>query len=408
LLNKKPYYLSKTKHKLGQTKIEVCPLAYGKIIIKSISGSVCINGIIFKINYNFWLVKVMETRIWRMKADNPDLNKLKEAAQLIKQGETIGFPTETVYGLGANALDTEAVKKIFLAKGRPSDNPLIVHVYNLKQVETLVTRITPLAQKLMNKFWPGPLTLVMPKSRIVPDIITAGMDTVAIRMPAHPIALKLIELSELPIAAPSANISGKPSPTTAEHVWQDLKGKIAGIIDGGKAGIGVESTVLDLSTKIPTILRPGGITREQLIGEIGVVNLDTALHDLKATPRSPGMKYTHYSPEAEVILLQGRKEEILNKIKKIISENGNRTLKVGLMISQEIYEALPEDLPESVIVGVLGRRADLEGMTSNLFEKLRWFDGKKVDVIYAESFPETNLGAALMNRLMKAAGGKWI
>ncbi|KJS20227.1 MAG: tRNA threonylcarbamoyladenosine biosynthesis protein [Clostridiaceae bacterium BRH_c20a] len=346
----------------------------------------------------------METRIWKMPGDKPNLAMLKEAAQLLNQGEIIGFPTETVYGLGANALNEEAVKKIYKAKGRPDDNPLIVHICKIEHAKELVKEITPSALKLMENFWPGPLTLVLPKSELVPDIITAGLDTVAIRLPAHPVALKLIELAQVPVAAPSANISGKPSPTTAEHVWQDLKGKIAGIVDGGKAGVGVESTVLDMTGQIPIILRPGGTTREQLMEVIGEVRLDASLHDSQAAPRSPGMKYTHYSPEAEVIILKGTSHEQAGKIKKIIKEN--RAARVGFMISQELAAVLPKNLSQNIVLEILGRQGDLETITANLFDALRKFDQKNISVIYAESFPEINIGAALMNRLLKAAGGK--
>ena len=213
-----------------------------------------------------------------------------------------------------------------------------------------------------------------------------------------------IELAQVPVAAPSANISGKPSPTTAEHVWQDLKGKIAGIVDGGKAGVGVESTVLDMTGQIPIILRPGGTTREQLMEVIGEVRLDASLHDSQAAPRSPGMKYTHYSPEAEVIILKGTSHEQAGKIKKIIKEN--RAARVGFMISQELAAVLPKNLSQNIVLEILGRQGDLETITANLFDALRKFDQKNISVIYAESFPEINIGAALMNRLLKAAGGK--
>ncbi|MFZ7104905.1 MAG: L-threonylcarbamoyladenylate synthase [Peptococcaceae bacterium] len=348
----------------------------------------------------------MDTKIWKISSGQSDKYLLQEAADLLKAGEIIGFPTETVYGLGANALDSKAVEKIFIAKGRPADNPLIVHVHSVKQVPELVREISPIAVKVMDKFWPGPLTIVLPKAPIIPEIITGGLDTVAIRIPAHPVALRLIETAGIPIAAPSANISGKPSPTTAQHVWQDLNGKIAGIIDGGKAGVGVESTVLDLSTDTPTILRPGGITREELQKEIGQVAIDTALYDLKAVPRSPGMKYTHYSPDAQVVIIQGPGEQIITKLKQLIAKTGK--LKTGLLISQETYDSLRGYLPGNIIVGVLGPRNSLAELTANLFNTLRWFDRQGVDIIYAESYPEHDLGTALMNRLIKAAGGKTI
>ncbi|MFZ5943936.1 MAG: L-threonylcarbamoyladenylate synthase [Bacillota bacterium] len=346
----------------------------------------------------------MHTKIWRMAPQELDIKMLQEAAQLLKEGEVIGFPTETVYGLGADALNPEGVKKIFAAKGRPMDNPLIVHVCSQNQVEGLVESIPPEAVRLMKKFWPGPLTLVLPKAGIIPDIITAGLETVAVRMPSHPVALRLIELAGIPVAAPSANKSGKPSPTTAEHVWQDLQGKIAGIIDGGRAGVGVESTVLDLSCGTPTILRPGGITREQLEAEIGQVNLDTNLNDINAAPRSPGMKYTHYSPDADLIIVQGNDYEIKEKLSKILLDREPES--VGVMISQEIHKLMDKDFPVDVKLKIMGTRQNMEEITSNLFDTLRWFDHQNVSVIYAESFPQDHIGAALMNRLYKAAGGK--
>jgi L-threonylcarbamoyladenylate synthase len=348
----------------------------------------------------------MKTKIWKMPGDKPDLAKLSEAADLLRAGEVVAFPTETVYGLGANALEEKAVEKIYLAKGRPSDNPLIVHISSLDDVRQLVSEIPPKARRLMEVFWPGPLTLVMPKAKIIPQIITGGLDTVGIRFPAHPVALKLIELAKCPVAAPSANISGKPSPTTAEHVWQDLNGKIAGIVDGGKADVGVESTVLDVTEEIPIILRPGGITLEQLEDTIGEVKLDSALYDLGAIPKAPGMKYTHYAPEADVIIIKGSSDEMLGKVNSVLENSKGE--RVGIMASQELIEALPKSLPANIITKVLGSENNLETITANLFDTLRWFDQKGVRVIYAESFPDNNIGAALMNRLIKAAGGKTI
>jgi len=348
----------------------------------------------------------METKIWKIRGEGTDLAKLSEAAELLKAGEVIAFPTETVYGLGANALDEKAVEKIFLAKGRPGDNPLIVHICSVDNVRQLASDIPEKAIKIMEVFWPGPLTLVLPKAEIIPDIVTAGLDTVGIRFPSHPVAIKLIELAKCPIAAPSANLSGKPSPTTAEHVWQDLNGKIAGIVDGGKANVGVESTVLDVTGSVPVILRPGGITREQLESVIGEVKLDAVLHDLDAVPRAPGMKYTHYSPEADVYILKGSTREKVDKIMNILESSKGKG--IGIMASQELIGALPKDLPENVLTKVLGSEHDLETITANLFDTLRWFDQKKVEVIYGESFPDNNIGAALMNRLIKAAGGKTI
>lgn len=348
----------------------------------------------------------METKFWQMSVDKPELQMIKEAAALLRAGQVVAFPTETVYGLGANALDSKAVKKIYAAKGRPDDNPLIVHISDLEQIKDLVTSISPQAQILMNNFWPGPLTLVMAKSPLIPALVTGGLDTVAIRMPAHPIALKLIQESQLPIAAPSANISGKPSPTTALHVWQDLQGKIAGLIDGGNAGVGVESTVLDLSTAVPTILRPGGITFEELKEVLGEVKLDPHLDNKEITPKAPGMKYTHYAPEAPVIIVDGNLAQIKTKFKGIIKQEIDK--QVGLMVSQEIYQEIKDKLPQNFHVEIVGTRNQLALIAANLFSVLRQFDQGHVDVIYAEAYPQSGIGAAIMNRLYKAAGGKKI
>ena len=348
----------------------------------------------------------METKLWQVSTENPDPAMLKAAAHLLKKGEIIAFPTETVYGLGANALDTTAIKKIYRAKGRPSDNPLIVHISALEQMEELVEEVSANAILLINNFWPGPLTLVMKKSPLVPKEISAGLETVALRMPAHPVALKLISEAAIPIAAPSANTSGKPSPTTAHHVWQDLQGKIAGIIDAGNAGVGVESTVLDITTPVPTILRPGGITLEDLEEIVGEVKLDPHLKDEASAPKSPGMKYTHYSPEAPVTIITGHDEQLVEKFLHII--NNSKNSKLALMISSELEDQLKKDIPETIHKEILGSRNELAIIAANLFSGLRNIDQLDVDLIYAEAFPEKGIGAAIMNRLYKAAGGRTV
>lgn len=350
----------------------------------------------------------MKTYYWKTSGDKPNKGALEKAAFFLKKGETIGFPTETVYGLGANGLDPKAVKKIYEAKGRPSDNPLILHVSSEDMLKNLVSDIPEDAKKVMDKFWPGPITLVLPKSKVVPSIITAGLDTVAIRMPSHPLALKLIEKTGLPIAAPSANTSGKPSPTTAGHVWHDLKGKIKGLIDGGSTGIGVESTVLDLSGKVPTILRPGGITHEDLESIIGRVEYDPALKNSNEIPRAPGMKYTHYSPDAKVVLVKESTQNIAEKLKNISEKDLSKDLKVGLMLSEESYESIKDNLNTEIKIENLGSREDLKEATAKIYSALRKLDEQKVDIIYVEMFEEKGIGVALMNRLFKAAGGEEI
>jgi L-threonylcarbamoyladenylate synthase len=322
--------------------------------------------------------------------------QIKEAAQLLKSGEVVAFPTETVYGLGANAKDTKAVEKIFAAKGRPSDNPLIVHIAHLQQLEEIVSNIPDVAHTLMKRFWPGPLTLILPKKQgVISDRVTAGLSTVAVRMPAHPVALALIEESGLPLAAPSANISGRPSPTTAAHVFADLNGRIAGIVDGGETGIGVESTVLDCTSKMPTILRPGGVTKEALEQVIGNVAIDSALADERQTPKSPGMKYTHYAPKSPMTIVQGSPVFLQTLVNK------QRALgkKVGVLTTEENRPFYDAD-----VVLACGSRHDLHTVASHLYDTLRKFDETDVDFIYSESFPTEGIGAAIMNRLKKAAG----
>lgn len=322
--------------------------------------------------------------------------QIKEAAQWLKAGEVVAFPTETVYGLGANAKDTKAVEKIFAAKGRPSDNPLIVHIAHVKQLDEIVSDVPRIAGMLIERFWPGPLTLILPKKEgVISDKVTAGLSTVAVRMPDHPVALALIEESGLPLAAPSANISGRPSPTTAAHVFTDLNGRIVGIVDGGETGIGVESTVLDCTSDVPTILRPGGVTKEALEQVIGNVAVDSALTDERQTPKSPGMKYTHYAPKSPMAIVQGSPAFLQTLV------NQQRALgkKVGVMTTEENCLFYDAD-----VVLTCGSRHDLRTVASRLYDTLRKFDETDVDFIYSESFPAEGIGVAIMNRLRKAAG----
>ncbi len=321
------------------------------------------------------------------------------AAQALKDGDLVAFPTETVYGLGANALNPEAVKKIYQAKGRPSDNPLIVHIADISQIEDLVLEMSHKAKALIDNFWPGPLTLIFRKSSKVPDIITAGLDTVAIRMPNNPIALELIERAAIPVAAPSANLSGRPSTTECSHVINDLKGRVGYIIDGGPCDVGVESTVLDITSDIPMILRPGGITLEMLESVVGKVDTDAAL-ELKGNvkPRSPGMKYRHYSPKAEMILVYGSQDDVVAKINELSAENRKKGIKTGVLSSLENAQKYCADT-----VIVTGSVDNLAQVASGLFDSLRKFDEENVDIIYSETFPERGIGRAIMNRLKKAS-----
>ncbi|WP_408955444.1 L-threonylcarbamoyladenylate synthase [Natroniella sp. ANB-PHB2] len=328
-------------------------------------------------------------------------SEIEEAAKLLQQGRLVAFPTETVYGLGANALDKAAVKSIFTAKGRPSDNPLIVHIAEQKELKSLVKRkLTEDVRELITNFWPGPLTIVLKKDDKVPAVTTGGLETIAVRMPQHPLALELIKAAQLPIAAPSANLSGKPSPTLFEHVIDDLVGKIDGVLAGGQAGIGVESTVVDLSREKPVLLRPGGVTYEELSEILGEVKIDptveTKLVNDDQRAISPGMKYKHYSPQAEVILVEGRVEEIPIKIKELISENSD--LKVGVMATNEF-----SDYYKGVTIKEMGSRSNLAEISTNIFKLLREFDAEGVDKIIVEGLPIKGLGLAIMNRLRKSA-----
>ncbi len=325
--------------------------------------------------------------------------QLNEAALWIKQDEVVAFPTETVYGLGANALSESAVNKIFKAKGRPSDNPLIVHISNKKQLENLVTSIPAVGYKLMDKFWPGPLTLVLEKGRDVASGVTAGLSTVAIRMPDHPVAQSLIEKAGVPVAAPSANTSGKPSPTEASHVMEDLHGRIAAIVDGGKAGVGVESTVLDLTVTPPMILRPGGVTKEEIEKVIGKVQLDQALENEGQAPKSPGLKYKHYAPNAKFVLVSGSD----TFIQELIDSKTQQGERVGVLTTDESLNHYSAAVKISC-----GQRQDISSVARNLYRALREFNEHELDIIYSEVFPYEGVGEAVMNRLKKAANGNII
>ena len=339
----------------------------------------------------------IQTKLWIVDKNNQDLrymNEIKEAALWIKSGDIVAFPTETVYGLGANALEDHAVAKIFEAKGRPSDNPLIVHIAKREQVEQLVTMIPPMAHQLMDAFWPGPLTLVLPSKGKVSTLVSAGLSTIAIRMPDHPVALALIENAEVPIAAPSANRSGKPSPTQAIHVVHDLVGKIHGVLDGGPTGVGLESTVVDCTTDSPIILRPGGITKQQIENVVGKVIFDPALKDEREAPRSPGVKYTHYAPNAPLILV-----EEFERINQLIQEEKFEGRRVGVLTTAENIKSYEH----ADIVLSCGERNNLKTVAQNLYDVLRKFDEHKVDIIYSETFPSEGVGQAIMNRLKKAS-----
>ena len=344
----------------------------------------------------------MKTIISKIDVDNIDENEIKKQALLLKEGKTVIFPTETVYGLGANALDEEAVNKIYEAKGRPSDNPLIVHIYNKEDINKLADNISEKAIKVMDAFWPGPITIVLNKKDIVPKTTSGGLNTVAIRMPAHKIAQALIKESGIPIAAPSANISGRPSPTKGAHVKDEMQGRVSGIILGDDCNYGLESTVLDMTEDTPMILRPGSITKEDLENLIGEVLLDPSLEKKEDNKKAkaPGMKYTHYSPNAEVYIVSGDKENVVNEVNRRIKENSNNNLKTGVMCLEE------NKYKYDGFCISLGKTLDEVG--SNLFGTLIEMDNNNIDIIYSEEFPNEGVGRAIMNRLLKSAGYKII
>ncbi|ODA42640.1 L-threonylcarbamoyladenylate synthase [Desulfosporosinus sp. BG] len=342
----------------------------------------------------------MQTKRSYIDGVHPEAELLKEGAEWLQAGELVAFPTETVYGLGANALDVAACAKIFEVKGRPQDNPLIVHVCNRAMANILVDSWTPAAELCVRHFWPGPLTLVLPKTANVSDLVTAGLANVAIRMPNHPVALRLIEETGLPIAAPSANLSGKPSPTSGSHVWRDLKGKIPLILDAGACMVGVESTVLDVSGEVPTILRPGGVSKEQLEKVLGEVRVDKPSKN--QVPRAPGMKYRHYAPHGEMILMVGSSERVVQRMGHEIHKGHAKLKKVGVLCTLESAPFLHNRLPD--LLFVLGSKDRPEEVASSLFEGLRLCDERGMDIILAEGVEEGGLGTAIMNRLQKAAG----
>lgn len=343
----------------------------------------------------------MRTLVEKIDENQIEPEKIKSAASIIREGGIVAFPTETVYGLGADALNPEASKRIYEAKGRPSDNPLIVHIAEWEALEEITTGIPEKAKLLGDRFWPGPLTMIFEKNDRVPLETTGGLHTVAVRMPNHPIALALIKESTGYIAAPSANTSGKPSPTVAAHVYLDMEGRIPMILDGGPVGIGIESTIVDFSEEIPTILRPGYITKEMMQEVIGEVRMDPGLSgtDQSARPRAPGMKYRHYAPKAEMILVKGTQTEVVNNINRLVKEAKEQGKTAGIIGTDETCNLYGDGIVKSI-----GTRKNEETIAQHLYGILREFDELKVDVIYSESFSSAGIGQAIMNRMLKAAG----
>lgn len=343
----------------------------------------------------------MDTIIKKIDKEQMNREVIREAGQILKEGGLVAFPTETVYGLGANALDEEAAKKTYAAKGRPSDNPLIVHIADMSYLPEIVTEIPEAAVKVAERFWPGPLTMIFHKSERVPYGTTGGLDTVAVRMPAHEIAREVILAGGGYVSAPSANTSGRPSPTTAEHVAEDLCGKIEMIVDGGAVDIGVESSILDVTVTPPMILRPGAVTKEMLEDVIGEVTVDKTLirPDSRTVPKAPGMKYRHYAPKASLSVVEGEPKDVVEFINRQTKEQIAKGCRVGIIATAETMNQY-----WSGDVKCVGTRADEMTIASGLFGILREFDADEVDVIYSEAFREEGIGSAIMNRLLKAAG----
>ncbi|MEM3565899.1 MAG: L-threonylcarbamoyladenylate synthase [Candidatus Bathyarchaeia archaeon] len=344
-----------------------------------------------------------KTIVFKVNPENPEAKIIHEAACIIRNGGLVAFPTETVYGLGADALNAKAVLALFKAKRRPLDNPPIVHVGKFEDVYKLVKEVPAKAEILMKTFWPGPLTLVFRRSSIVPNVTVAGLDTIAVRMPKHNVALALIRECGCPIAAPSANLAGKPSPTTAEHVLEDLDGRIDAVLDAGPTRIGVESTVLDMTVDPPQILRPGGTPREALEAVIGKVELHpVAVAEKKLMvekARSPGMKHRHYAPKAKLIVVEGELSATVKKVAELVNRYKRQNMKVGVLATDETASLYMADVVKS-----LGSRSRLDVVAKNLFRLLREFDVEGANVIIAEGVPTEGLGLAVMNRLRKASG----
>ena len=340
-----------------------------------------------------------------MQTINPESfrdEELEEACRILQKGGLVAFPTETVYGLGGDAMHPEASAKIYAAKGRPSDNPLIVHIADMDALEDIAQSVPEAAVKLADHFWPGPLTMIFPKKEAVPKSTTGGLETVAVRMPSHPVARALIRESGVYIAAPSANTSGRPSPTKAEHVNEDLDGRIDMILDGGAVGIGLESTIVDLSTGVPTILRPGYITGEMLEDVLGEVQVDPAILSQKMNPnivaKAPGMKYRHYAPKGQMTIIEGDTGKVVDEINRLVKEKTDEGCSVAVIATEETKDAYACANVRSV-----GSRATEGSIAAGLYDILREMDHIGAEYIYAESFEKDTLGKAIMNRMLKAA-----
>ncbi|MDD6381491.1 MAG: L-threonylcarbamoyladenylate synthase [Lachnospiraceae bacterium] len=343
----------------------------------------------------------MDTKIIKIDPENIDIEKIREAGDILKKGGLVAFPTETVYGLGGDACDAGASEAIYAAKGRPSDNPLIVHICDYSQLESIAADLPPEAKKLSDAFWPGPMTLIVNKNEMIPHETTGGLDTVAVRFPSHPIANALIRESGCMIAAPSANTSGRPSPTKAEHVIHDLNGKIDAIIDGGSVQIGLESTIVDLTEGLPTILRPGYINKQMLEEVVGEVKVDPGIlgtENVHVRPKAPGMRYKHYAPKGDLKIVSGEPEKVIAEINRRAAEGEAAGKKVGIIATDET-----KDLYKAGHVISIGDRTDEYEIAHNLFDVLRRMDEYGAELIFSEEFSTPKIGNAIMNRLLKAA-----
>lgn len=343
----------------------------------------------------------MDTIVYRIANTIEDDKAIQTAGKIIKQGGLVAFPTETVYGLGGDALNPDSSRKIYAAKGRPSDNPLIIHICKLEDIDKIISVFPDQARKLAQEFWPGPLTMVLPKSDMVPKETTGGLDTVAVRMPVDPIALSFIEAAGGYVAAPSANVSGRPSPTSSRYVEEDMYGRIEMIIDGGDVEIGLESTIVDLTGKVPMLLRPGRITLEMLKEILGEVEVDKTIlaGNAAGRPKAPGMKYKHYAPKGELTIIAGESGAVVKKINELAVRGMQQGEKIGIIGTEENISFYQGHSIKSV-----GKRDDEVSIAKHLYRILREFDDEGITLIYSESFSAGGMGQAIMNRLLKAAG----
>lgn len=343
----------------------------------------------------------MKTKILKIDEDNIDKEAIREAGEILKKGGLVAFPTETVYGLGGDALNEASSAKIYAAKGRPSDNPLIVHISNMDALRRIVKEIPEEAFLLADRYWPGPLTMIFQKSDVVPLATTGGLQTVAVRMPSNKTARALIDAAGGYVAAPSANRSGRPSPTVARYVIEDLDGQVEMIIDGGEVNIGLESTIIDLTSGCPTILRPGYITEEMLKETIGRVDIDRTIIDNHSgqAPKAPGMKYRHYAPKGSLTIVEGKPDQVVEYINDKLTALQKQGIRTGVIATDETAAGYLGGEVKSA-----GKREDEEEIARHLFRILREFDDDEIQVIFAESFPQAGIGQAIMNRLLKAAG----